>query len=148
MGEKRPGLIPFLIVEGASEAVSFYGKAFGAQEILRTAGPDGRVVQFILRINGGVVYVGDMFVERGGNPSPALLGGTPVTMHIETDEPDAIFDTAIAAGATPLVPMQDMFWGQRFGKLLDPFGHRWAISTPGDPVDPDDLDAGLRRYFR
>ena len=148
MEDWRSGLVPFLIVEGASKAIEFYRDAFGAEEAIRTVSPDGRVIQAVLRINGGTLYVGDMFIERGGNGSPTMLGGTTVTMHLTVDDPDRVFGLAVAAGATPLLPLQEMFWGQRFGKVRDPFGYHWVIATPQALEAPPGLDTSLKKHFR
>jgi len=141
------GITPLLTVDGAADALAFYAKAFGAEEINRVTIRDGRIMHAVMRINGDMLHLGDMFPELGGVGSPLALGGTTVTLHIETPDADALFSRAIAAGATPIVPIQEMFWGQRYGQLRDPFGHRWSIGTPRREISQRELQEGATRYF-
>lgn len=147
MSGDREGLLPFLTVDGAVRAIEFYRTAFAAVEISRSCVPDGRVIYAELQIASTTILLADAFPERGSNPAPTMLGGTTVTLHIRTADPDGLFHRAVAAGATPLIPVQDMFWGQRFRKVLDPFGHRWALCTPLRPVDPEELATEFRKHF-
>jgi PhnB protein len=110
-------------------------------------GPDGRCVRIALSINGRLVYLSDMFPEFGGPGAPTVLGGTTSAMHIETTDPDSLFNRAISAGATPVTPMRDMFWGERQGLLRDPFGHRWSISAGGDLERQASAAANAKTYF-
>ncbi len=122
-------VLPHLVCRGAAEAIEFYKKAFGASEELRLPGPDGRLLHACLNINGSPVMLADEFKEMG-NASPATLGGTPVTIHLVVEDVDAVVRQAISAGAKAIMPVADMFWGDRYGVIEDPFGHRWSIATP------------------
>jgi len=141
------GIVPHITVDGASDAIAFYVKAFGARELLRHPAPDGRIMHATLAINGGILMLNDSFQDRGGTGSPKSIGGTAVTLHIDVPDPDAVFERAVAAGATPIMPMADMFWGARYGQVVDPFGHRWSIACPARPVDAAAIEAGARKYF-
>ena len=147
MNYEYSGITPLLTVDGAAEALEFYARAFGAEEISRVTIRDGRIMHAVMRINGDMLHLGDTFTELGGVGSPIALGGTTVTLHLETPDADALYNRAIAAGATPIVPMQEMFWGQRYGQLRDPFGHRWSIGSPRHAVSPTELHEGAARYF-
>lgn len=122
-------VLPHLVCRGAAEAIEFYKKAFGASEELRLPGPDGRLLHACLNINGSPVMLADEFKEMY-NASPATLGGTPVTIHLVVEDVDAVVRQAISAGAKAIMPVADMFWGDRYGVIEDPFGHRWSIATP------------------
>ncbi len=130
-----PAIIPRLVVENAALAADFYQKAFGAEELGRIGRPDGRLVRVALRICGCLIYVSDMAPEFGGPGSPNIMGGTTCAIHVETPDPDLLYDRVIAAGATPVTLIQTMFWGERQGLLRDPFGHRWSIAAAGDRND-------------
>ncbi len=125
------GLIPHLICSPAGEAIEFYKKAFGAEEIRRMPGPDGRLMHAAIRIGGQVLFLADDHPEYCGGKEqhPNALGATPVTIHRYVADTDAAFDRAVKAGATPVMPVMDMFWGDRYGLLKDPFGHQWAFAT-------------------
>ena len=121
-------LSPHLIVAGAAEAIKFYQRAFGAKEMIKLEGPDGKLMHACLSINGSSV----MLVDE--NPqwkalSPKTLGGTPVTIHLMVDDVDKTHAQAVAAGAKVVMPVADMFWGDRYGIVEDPFGHHWSLAT-------------------
>jgi PhnB protein len=123
-----PGVTPYLMVRGASEAAGFYKRAFGAEELARTAGEDGkRLIHCHLRINGGDVMMSDEFPEYGYG-----LGEGPngVTLHLAVDDADEWWNRAVGAGATITMPLAEQFWGDRYGQLRDPFGHSWSIGAP------------------
>lgn len=119
---------PYLIVKNASAAIDFYQAAFGATELMRMAGPDGNVGHAEIKVGDSPIMIG---VENlgCGCPSPETLGGTPVTLLLYVEDVDAVVARAVAAGATILRPVCDQFYGDRSGKLSDPFGHAWIIST-------------------
>jgi PhnB protein len=122
-------LSPHLVIDGAADAIEFYKKAFGAEELMRLPGPDGRLMHAAIRINGSSV----MLVDENRNfcmLGPKALGGTSVTMHLIVDDADALAKRAESAGAKIIMPVAEQFWGDRYGVLEDPFGHKWAISTP------------------
>jgi PhnB protein len=119
---------PHLVIAGAADAIKFYEKAFGATELMKLAGPDGKLMHACLMINGSTV----MLVDE--NPQwkalgPKALGGTPVTIHLMVDDADKVADQAVAAGAKVVMPVADAFWGDRYGIVEDPFGHHWSIAT-------------------
>jgi uncharacterized protein (TIGR02246 family) len=121
---------PHLVCRGAAEAIEFYRKAFGAVEMMRLPGPDGRLLHASVQINGSSVMLVDEFPEMGGK-SPATLAGTAVVVHLIVDDVDAVAQRAIEAGAKVVMPVADQFWGDRYGVIQDPFGHQWSIATPG-----------------
>lgn len=123
--------IPQLIVKGGNEAMEFYKRALGAQEVLRTMTPDGgKLVHGELMLDGHKFYVSEEVDSNDGGTckSPQTLGGTGVRITVYADDADKIFAQALDAGARELMPVQDMFWGGRYGKLIDPFGHEWGIN--------------------
>ena len=125
-------LIPHLVCEGCSEAIEFYKKAFGAEEVGRMPAPDGRrLMHAAIRIGKSYVFLVDDFPEfrEGKSESPKGLKGTPVTIHHYVENCDAAIKRAQEAGATVVMPPADMFWGDRYGQVLDPFGHRWSFAT-------------------
>jgi uncharacterized glyoxalase superfamily protein PhnB len=123
-------IVPHLVCTGAADAIEFYKKAFGAEELMRLQGPDGKLIHASISINGGTVMLNDEF-DYMSNVSPQSLKGTPVTMHLIVDDVDSFVERAESAGATVIMPVDDMFWGDRYGVIQDPFGHRWSIATPG-----------------
>jgi PhnB protein len=145
MTESPTYLAPHLVVDNAAAAIDFYVKAFGATELGRVPGPDGRLIHAALTINGANVFLVDDFPEMCGGKSqtPKALGGTPVTIHLQVADVDAAFARAIEAGATELAPVSDMFWGDRYGSLADPFGHQWSLGQTVREVSPDEMAAAL-----
>ena len=132
-------LTPYLVIKGAAEAIEFYKKAFGAAEIVRMPGPDGRVMHAEVKIGNSMLMLSDENPERG-HLSPATRGGNTSSVMLYTDDVDAVFKTAVAAGARADMPPTDMFWGDRMGNLTDPFGHSWAIATHKEDVSPDEME--------
>ncbi|HEU4410328.1 MAG TPA: VOC family protein [Polyangiaceae bacterium] len=143
---EAPALTPYLTVADARAAVDFYRRAFGAVELGRQETPDRRkVIRVALSINGALVMLSDDFPELTGRPvSPQALGGSPVTMHLNVPDVDAFFARAVAEGATVTLPLADAFWGDRFGKLRDPFGHHWSVATPVRTVTREELEKSAR----
>lgn len=125
---------PHLLVDGAAEAIAFYAEAFGAVELIRVPAADGRLMHACVAINGAPVMLMDTNPEWGAM-GPNQLGGTSVGIHLTVADADAAFARAVAAGATVKMEPQDMFWGDRYGAVIDPFGHSWSLATPGEPVD-------------
>ncbi|MDQ8756836.1 VOC family protein [Sphingosinicella sp. LHD-64] len=124
-----PTLTPHLVCDGAADAIEFYKKAFGAEELMRIPGQDGKLMHACVAINGAMLMLMDEMKEMGAL-SPKTLGGTPVTLHIHATDADAAIARAEAAGATVVMPASDMFWGDRYGVVKDPFGHSWSIAHP------------------
>jgi PhnB protein len=141
------GLAPHLVCKGAAAAIDFYVKAFGATELIRLPGPDGRLMHGSIMVNNCMVMLADEFGEvdeAHRNAAPPTLGGTSVILHLQVDDCDAWAARAVAAGAKTIMPMADMFWGDRYGVIEDPFGHRWSIATPkGPPVMGEELNAAM-----
>ncbi len=114
---------PHLVVSDSAAAIEFYKNAFGAQELFRMPTPDGkRIMHAQIMIDGAAVMLTDEFPEMGCQ-SPSTLGGTPVTVHLYVSDMDKVFEQAVSAGATATMPPTDMFWGDRYGRVEDPFGH-------------------------
>ncbi|MEX2015404.1 MAG: VOC family protein [Candidatus Hydrogenedentales bacterium] len=141
-------LIPHLIVDNCAEAITFYKKAFGAVEITRAAEPDGhRIVHAEIRIDGKAVFLCDDFPERWGGKrrTPSALGGTPVTIHRFVEDCDAAIHLAQLAGAEVTMPPRDMFWGDRYASVKDPFGHSWTFATHVRDLSPEELAEAARQ---
>jgi PhnB protein len=130
---------PYLSVRGAARALDFYKRAFGARELMRLPMPDGRLGHAEMRIGGVVVYLADESPEMGGTRSPQALGGSSVNLHVYVKDVDRTFARAVAAGATARMPPTDMFWGDRYARLTDPFGHEWGLATHREDVPPREM---------
>ena len=137
-------LTPFLICKGATEALDFYKRAFGADEISRLCGPDGKLMHAALRIGDSVLMLTDECPEMGAY-SPQHFGGSPVTVHLSVADADVSFARATGAGATPLMPVTEMFWGARYGVFKDPYGHSWSVATQVKELSPAQVQAGMAR---
>ena len=131
-------LTPYLVIKGAAEAIEFYKAAFGAVEIMRMPGPGGRVMHAEVKIGNAMLMLSDENPERGFL-SPASRGGATSSVMLYTDDVDATFKKALAAGATQVSAPEDMFWGDRMGNLTDPFGHSWAVATHKEDVTPEEM---------
>lgn len=132
-------LTPFLTVRDAARAIEFYKKAFGAEVRGGVAqGPDGKVMHAELQIGDSVIMLSDEYPEYG-SLSPQSIGGSSMGLHIYLDGVDAAFDRAVKAGATVEMPLMDQFWGDRYGKLQDPFGHKWSIATHVKDMSDDEM---------
>jgi len=136
---------PYLIVRGGAQAIEFYRKAFGAEERFRMPGPDGRLMHAELQIGDSVVMLGDECPEMGIK-SPQSLGGAGVSVMLYVNDVDASFKQATKAGAKVKQAPTDMFWGDRFGKLTDPFGHEWAMATHIEDVAPDEMERRGKKF--
>ena len=134
-------LTPHLACRDAAGAIEFYKRAFGATEAYVIRCPDGGIMHAALSIGGATVFLCEECPEFG-NRSPQGLGGTPVTLHLQVADCDAVFARAIAAGCAPQMPPQDMFWGDRYGVLVDPYGHRWSVATTVRQVTPEEMQRG------
>jgi uncharacterized glyoxalase superfamily protein PhnB len=134
---------PHLICAGAAEAIEFYKKAFGATDEVRLPGPNGRLMHAMIRINGSAVMLVDEMPEWGAL-SPKSLKGSPVTIHLYVDDADAFVARAEKAGAKVTMPVSEAFWGDRYGKLEDPFGHHWSVATHVRDVTPEEMQKAMR----
>jgi len=139
----EPSMSPHLVVDDAAAAIDFYVKAFDAVEIGRVPGPGGKLIHAALRINGSTVMLNDDFPEMAGGKSttPTSLGGTPVTIHLTVTDVDSKFQRALDAGATVVMPLDEQFWGDRYGIVADPFGHHWSLGQPVREVSPEEIAA-------
>ena len=137
---------PHLVCEGAAEAIAFYQKAFGAIEIARMPGPGGKIMHAEIRIGDSALMLCDDFPDFGSR-GPLAMGGTAVVIHLYVPDADAAWDQALAAGARPLMPLADMFWGDRYGQVVDPFGHRWSIATHQHDLSQDQIMEGMNKMM-
>lgn len=130
-------ITPHLICKGAGQAVDFYKKAFGAEEVMCMRGPDGKsIMHGELKIGDSIFMIADEFPQMGCIGPQG--GNSPVGIHLYVKDVDAIFNQAVKAGATVKMPVTDMFWGDRYGKLQDPYGHQWSVATHKEDVTPEE----------
>ena len=120
-------ITPYLSINGAAAATDWYKKAFGAKELARDTIPDGKIMNARIRIGDSIVMLSDTF-SGGGPQSPDMLGNSPVTLHIYTTNIEKIWQQAVVAGAKVTMPLDNQFWGERYGQLTDPYGHHWSLS--------------------
>ena len=138
---------PHLVCAGAADAIEFYKKAFGATEMFRLPTPDGRLMHASIMIGDSMVMLVDEMKEMG-SLGPKARGGTPVGIHLQVEDADALFARAVAAGAAVKMPVMDMFWGDRFGVVVDPFGHEWSIATHIRDLTPDEIAAAAQEAMK
>ena len=141
--EGMHSLTPHLICAGASEAIAFYKKAFGAEELARLPGPGGKLMHAMVRIGDSPLMLVDENVGCGMS-GPKALNGSPVTIHLYVKDVDATVKQA-AAGAKVTMPVADMFWGDRYGQLEDPFGHHWSVATHTREVSAQDMHKAMEQ---
>ena len=132
-------LTPYVVCRGAAKAIEFYIKAFGAQETVRMPGPHGSIAHAEVKIGNSMLMLADENKERG-QLSPDSIGGSPCSIMFYADDVDEVFKRAVAAGAKTEMPPADMFWGDRMGNIVDPFGHKWAIATHKEDVSPAEME--------
>ena len=133
---------PHLVCAGAADAIEFYKKAFGAVELSRMPGADGKLMHGSIRIGDSVIMLVDEMPDWG-MLGPKSLKGSPVKIHLYVEDADSAFDKAVRAGAKVTMPLDDMFWGDRYGKLEDPFGHEWSIGTHKRDVSPEEMQKAM-----
>ncbi|HKG42823.1 MAG TPA: VOC family protein [Gaiellaceae bacterium] len=131
-------LTPYLAVDDAARAIDFYKEAFGAEEVLRMAGPDGRIGHAELQVGDSKLMLSDPFPQSNVRP-PAERGGPTASVFMYVDDVDATFAQAQSAGATVVSELEDMFWGDRFGTLADPFGHVWSVATHKEDLSEEEM---------
>lgn len=136
---------PHLVCAGAAEAIEFYKNAFNAVELARLPGPQGKLLHAMIRIGDSAVMLVDEFPDWGSF-GPKSLRGSPVTIHLYVEDADAAFAQAVAAGAEVKMPLADMFWGDRYGILTDPFGHHWSIATHIRDVSPEQMQQAAQEF--
>ena len=138
---------PHLVCEGASDAIEFYKKAFGAVETSRMPGPSGKLMHASITIGDSTLMLVDDSPQMG-IPGPKALKGSPVIVHLYVENADAFVARAQAAGAKITMPVTDMFWGDRYGQLEDPFGHRWSVGTHVRDVSPEQMRLEMQEMGR
>ena len=132
-------LTPSLAVDNAAEAIEFYKRAFGARERARMEGPGGTIAHAELESGDSVLMLSDPFPQAGAS-SPTQVGATTVGLFLYVEDVDAVVKRAVDAGATVTMPVDDMFWGDRFGSVSDPYGHSWSLATHVEDVPPEELE--------
>jgi PhnB protein len=132
-------ITPYLGVDDAAQAIEFYKRAFGATERSRMDGPDGKIAHAEIQIGDSLIMTSDQFPQSSTKP-PKELGGTSVAIFLYVEDVDSVVQDAVDAGATITMPVEDMFWGDRFGQVQDPFGHIWQIATHVEDVEPAEME--------
>jgi PhnB protein len=136
---------PSLIVRNAAEAIDFYKKALGAEEIMRMTGPDGKIGHAELKIGDSIIFLSDENPGMGCK-SPQSLGGTAHSLYLYVEDVDQAFQRAVDAGGTVKMPVTDMFWGDRFGNFEDPYGHNWGLSTHTQDITQEEMAEGAKKF--
>ena len=125
-----------LVLDDTAKAIAWYESAFGAKETARNVGPDGKIMHAEIQIGDSRVMLNDAMM---GSKSAATMGGSPASLWLYVEDCDALYNRAVAAGAKPSMPLSDMFWGDRFGAITDPFGYRWSLATHTEDLTPDEI---------
>jgi PhnB protein len=144
--EGYASVTPYITISGASDAIAFYKKAFGAEEVMRMNSPDGKVMHAEIRIGGSVIMLHDENPEWKAL-SPKTIGGSASSIMLYVPDVDAVMKAAEQAGATVTMPAADQFYGDRCGNITDPFGHKWAIATHIEDVAPDEIERRAKAMF-
>jgi PhnB protein len=142
--EGMHSVTPHLVCAGAADAIEFYKKAFNAVEQARLPAPGGKLAHAAVTIGDSHVMLVDEFPEMGAK-GPNSLQGSPVTLHLYVEDADAAMAQAVAAGAKVIMPLADTFWGDRYGQVEDPFGHRWSLATHMRDVSPEEIQAAMQQ---
>ena len=138
---------PHLVIRGAAQAIEFYKQAFGAEELMRMTAPDGKsVIHAELRIGDSIIFLADESPGMGCR-APESLGGTTTTLNLYVDAVDAAFERAVKAGSKVTMPVADMFWGDRYGMLTDPFGHSWAMATHKEDLTTQEMEERAKAFY-
>ena len=137
---------PYLIIRGAAKAIEFYQRVFGATEVMRIPMPEGKIGHAEIRIGDSVIMIADEFPDMGAR-SPEAFGGSPVSMLIYMEGVDAVVSQALAAGATLQRPIEDKFYGDRAGTIVDPFGHTWVLSMHVEDVSPKEMQKRMNALY-
>jgi uncharacterized glyoxalase superfamily protein PhnB len=147
VAERRRGPVPHLVLKGAAAALDFYRSAFGAEETYRMEAPDGASIMHAeMAIGDDVLFLTDENPDMG-SLSPLSLGGASITLNLVTEDVDALYARAVAAGATGTMEPADMFWGDRYARLVDPYGHSWALVCPLKQMSREEIETAARQYF-
>ena len=134
-------LTPHLTVRNAAAAIEFYKRAFGAEELMRSPGPGGKIMHAALRVGDSTLFLADEFPEMGecGMQAPGPEASRSSMLHVYVEDVDRVFDRAVAEGARVTMPLMDTFWGDRYGQIVDPFGHAWALATRIENLTPEEM---------
>jgi PhnB protein len=138
---------PSLIVRNAAQAIEFYKKALGAKELMRMPTPDGRIGHAELQIGDSIIFLSDEFPDMGISKSPQTLGGCTGTLNLYVEDVDATYRNAIDAGGKAAMPVADMFWGDRYGTFVDPFGHAWGVATHKEDLTEQEIDERAQEFY-
>jgi PhnB protein len=141
--EGYTSVTPYLVIDGAADAIEFYKEVFGAEEVMRMPGPGGKIGHAEIRIGGSHIMLADEHPEMG-HRGPKSIGGTPVGIMLYVPNVDAMFNAAVAKGATVRRPLEDQFYGDRSGSITDPWGHDWMISTHIEDVSPEEMEKRMK----
>ncbi len=138
-------ITPSLTCRDAAKAIDFYKKAFGAQELMRMPSPDGKISHAEIKIGDSVVFINDEFPGRTAAPAPTATPSSSLFLYVE--DVDTVFNQAVSVGAKSTMPLQDMFWGDRFGNVVDPFGHQWGLAMHIEDVAPEEIGRRAQAFF-
>ena len=141
-------ITPYLMINGAAQAIEFYRRAFGATESFKLEAPGGKIGHAEIQIGDSRIMMADDCGGEGPFHNPQASGGSPVALHLYVEDVDAVFDRAVSAGATVIKPVQDQFYGDRTGTLKDPFGHIWFLATHKEEVSPDEIKQRAETIFK
>ena len=136
---------PYLIVRGAAEAIDFYRKAFGAVELFRFPSPDGKIGHAEIKVGDSPIMIADEYPDMGYK-GPQTIGGSPVSLMIYLEDVDSVFKQAVGAGATIKEALQDKFYGDRIGTVIDPFGHVWHLATHKEDVSMAEMEERIKAH--
>jgi PhnB protein len=131
-------LTPHLVIKNATEAIEFYKKAFGAEQVRCMMTPDNKVMHACLKIGDSMLMLAEEMPNMGCK-GPDMTSGSPVTVHVYVTDADSVFDRAVKAGAQVLMPLTNMFWGDRYGRLVDPYGHHWSVASKVEDLTEEEM---------
>jgi PhnB protein len=137
---------PTLVVRDAAQAIEFYKKVFGADEIMRMPSPDGKISHAEIKIGDSIIFLSDEFPNMGGK-SPQTLGGFSGGIYLYVPDVDDVFEKAVAAGGRAAMPVTDMFWGDRHGNFIDPYGHSWGVSTHTEDLTEEEMGKRAQAFY-
>lgn len=140
-------ITPSLVVRDASEAIEFYKKALGAEELMRMPDPSGKISHAELKIGDSIIFLSDEMPNVGQSKAPQTLGGTTAGLYLYVENVDMAFQRALDAGGTVTMPVTDMFWGDRYGQFVDPFGHTWGISTHTQDMTEEEMAEAAKEFY-
>jgi PhnB protein len=140
-------ITPHLTVRDAKRAIEFYKQAFGAEVLSVAPGTGDKVMHASLKIGDSILMLNDEFPEFGGQLGPSATAGSSVALHVYLDDVDAAFQRAVSAGASVKMPLMDQFWGDRYGVVIDPFGHRWSLATHVRDMSPEEMEQEQAKAF-